>query len=178
MKTLNLIFPNQLFESSPLLENGFPVYIVEEFLFFKQFNFHQQKIAYHRATMKHYEAFVASKNIEVSYIEAIEKVSDIRELIPFLKSKGISSTIDIDGDDFDDSADNCPTTYGTSTLGRVGCLDSDGDGILDNIEKGSGANPVDTDGDGTTEDYTVSSETTTTFNVTDANGCDYDLVLT
>lgn len=90
MKTVNLIFPNQLFESSPLLENGFPVYIVEEFLFFNQFNFHKQKIAFHRATMKHYEAFVVSKNIEVSYVEAIEKVSDIRELIPFLKSKGIN----------------------------------------------------------------------------------------
>jgi len=96
MKTVNLIFPNQLFESSPLLENGFPVYIIEEFLFFRQFNFHKQKIAYHRATMKHYEAFVASKNIEVSYIEASEKVSDIRELIPFLKSKGISSINYID----------------------------------------------------------------------------------
>jgi len=96
MKTVNLIFPNQLFESSPLLENGFPVYIIEEFLFFKQFNFHKQKIAYHRATMKHYEVFVASKNIEINYIEAIEKVSDIRELIPFLKSKGISSINYID----------------------------------------------------------------------------------
>ena len=96
MKTVNLIFPNQLFESSPILENGLPVFIIEEYLFFRQFNFHKQKIAYHRATMKHYEVFVASKNIEVSYIEASEKVSDIRELIPLLKSKGISSINYID----------------------------------------------------------------------------------
>ncbi len=88
MKTVNLIFPHQLFESSPLLENGFPVYIIEEFLFFKQFNFHKQKIVYHRATMKHYEAFLVSKDIEVIYIESIENISDIRKLIPFLKSKG------------------------------------------------------------------------------------------
>ena len=91
MKTVNLIFPNQLFESSPLLENGFPIYIIEEFLFFKKFNFHKQKIAYHRATMKHYEAFLASKTIEVIYIESIENVSDVRKLIPFLKSKGITN---------------------------------------------------------------------------------------
>tara|TARA_R110000787_G_scaffold246766_4_gene352503 strand:- start:2269 stop:3753 length:1485 start_codon:yes stop_codon:yes gene_type:complete len=90
MKKVNLIFPHQLFESSPLLENGFPLYIIEEFLFFKQFNFHKQKIAFHRATMKHYEAFLASKNSEVVYVESIDTISDVRELIPFLKSKGIT----------------------------------------------------------------------------------------
>ncbi len=90
MKTVNLIFPHQLFEASPILEHGFPVYIIEEFLFFKQFNFHKQKIAYHRATMKQYEAFLASKNIEVIYIESSEHISDIRMLIPFLKSKKIT----------------------------------------------------------------------------------------
>uniref|UniRef100_UPI00404858FA cryptochrome/photolyase family protein n=1 Tax=Polaribacter sp. TaxID=1920175 RepID=UPI00404858FA len=96
MKKVNLIFPHQLFESSPLLENGYPVYIIEEFLFFKQFNFHKQKIAYHRATMKHYEAFVVSKNIEVAYVESIDTISDIRELIPFLKTKGIGNINYID----------------------------------------------------------------------------------
>ena len=96
MKKINLVFPHQLFESSPLLENGFPVYIIEEFLFFRQFNFHKQKIAYHRATMKHYEAFLTSKNVEVIYIESIENVSDVRELIPFLKSKGITNINYID----------------------------------------------------------------------------------
>jgi len=96
MKKINLVFPHQLFESSPLLENGFPVYIIEEFLFFRQFNFHKQKIAYHRATMKHYEAFLTSKNVEVIYIESIDTISDIRELIPFLKSKGITNINYID----------------------------------------------------------------------------------
>ncbi|MCO4822503.1 MAG: cryptochrome/photolyase family protein [Flavobacteriaceae bacterium] len=91
MKTVNLTFPHQLFESSPLIENCLPIYIIEEFLFFKQFNFHKQKIAYHRATMKHYEAYLASKTIEVVYIESIENISDVRELIPFLKSKGITN---------------------------------------------------------------------------------------
>ena len=96
MKKINLVFPHQLFESSPLLENGFPVYIIEEFLFFRQFNFHKQKIAYHRATMKHYEAFLTSKNVEVIYIESIDTISDIRELIPFLKSIGITNINYID----------------------------------------------------------------------------------
>ena len=96
MKAINLIFPNQLFEYSQLLENGFPVFLVEELLFFKHYNFHKQKIAFHRATMKHYEAFLISKNIEVDYIESSKDISDIRELIPYLKSIGITNISYID----------------------------------------------------------------------------------
>jgi len=96
MKAVNLIFPNQLFEHSQLLENGFPVFLVEELLFFKHYNFHKQKIAFHRATMKHYEAFLISKNIEVVYIESSQDISDIRELIPYLKSIGITNISYID----------------------------------------------------------------------------------
>ena len=96
MKAINLIFPNQLFEHSQLLENGFPVFLVEELLFFKHYNFHKQKIAFHRATMKHYEAFLISKNIEVLYIESSQVISDIRELIPYLKSIGITNISYID----------------------------------------------------------------------------------
>ena len=91
MKAVNLIFPHQLFKNSPLLENGCPVYLIEEFLFFKQYNFHKQKIAFHRATMKHYEAFLATKNIEVIYIESTQITSDIRALIPYLKLQNITT---------------------------------------------------------------------------------------
>ena len=96
MKAINLIFPHQLFEHSPLIKNGLPTYLIEELLFFKQYNFHKQKIAFHRATMKHYEAFLISKNIEVTYVESIQDVSDIRELIPYLASKGITNINYID----------------------------------------------------------------------------------
>ena len=96
MKAVNLIFPHQLFESSQLIENGLPVYLIEEFLFFKQYNFHKQKIVFHRATMKHYEAFLTSKNIKVNYVESTQSTSDIRELIPYLKSEGITKVNFID----------------------------------------------------------------------------------
>ena len=51
-KASQLIFPHQLFKESPLFSNKAPVYLVEEFLFFKQYPFHKQKIAFHRASMK------------------------------------------------------------------------------------------------------------------------------
>lgn len=61
MKQINLIFPHQLFEASPLFDLDAPFYIVEEFLFFKQYKFHKQKIAFHRATMKRYADFIQKR---------------------------------------------------------------------------------------------------------------------
>lgn len=90
MTTINLVFPHQLFQDSPLIQNGFPIYLVEEFLFFKQYPFHQQKIAYHRATMRFYQDFLTDKKIETHYIESIDNQSDIRLLIPALAKKGVT----------------------------------------------------------------------------------------
>ncbi|MGB5780942.1 MAG: cryptochrome/photolyase family protein [Eudoraea sp.] len=95
-ENINIIFPHQLFQSSPLLENGLTIYLIEEFLFFKQYNFHKQKIAFHRATMKHYEVFLTSKNIDVVYIESTQHISDIRKLIPHLALKGVTNINYID----------------------------------------------------------------------------------
>lgn len=90
MTTVNLIFPHQLFQASPIFELTHPIYLIEEFLFFKQYAFHKQKIAFHRATMKSYETFLKSKKLEVHYIDSKEAVSDIRKLIPELKRQGIT----------------------------------------------------------------------------------------
>ena len=90
MKQINLIFPHQLFEESPLFDSEGPIYLVEEYLFFKHYPFHKQKIAFHRTSMKRYAAFLSKeKNIEVVYIEATESICDIRLLIPELKRRGV-----------------------------------------------------------------------------------------
>ena len=68
MKEVNLIFPHQLFEKSILITNGAPIYLIEEFLFFRQYPFHKQKLAFHRASMKQYEMFLESKDCAVQYI--------------------------------------------------------------------------------------------------------------
>lgn len=100
MKSINLIFPHQLFKESPLFEVDAPIYIIEEYLFFKQYPFHKQKIAFHRATMQRYASFLREdKNCEVSYIEATDVTSDIRELIPTLKLRGIEHINYIDPTD-------------------------------------------------------------------------------
>jgi len=100
MKSISLIFPHQLFKKSPLFNNEEEVYLVEEFLFFKQYPFHKQKICFHRASMKHYADYLTTKRkLKVTYIESIENISDIRLLIPTLKDKGISHINYIDPTD-------------------------------------------------------------------------------
>ena len=84
-----IIFPHQLFEENPLLSKCNTFYLVEEWLFFKQFRFHKQKITFHRAGMKFYESYLQSKNKTVVYIDSGNELADIRNLIPYLKTKGV-----------------------------------------------------------------------------------------
>ena len=100
MKSINLIFPHQLFQESPLFDIDAPMYLIEEYLFFKQYPFHKQKIAFHRATMTCYEDFLLTeKKFKVHYIDAIDNLSDIRKLIPVLKEQGIQHINYIDPTD-------------------------------------------------------------------------------
>ena len=91
MKSISIIFPHQLFKKPLLVETNTPVYLIEEYLFFKQYPFHKQKIAFHRASMKHYADYLQKdKNCKLYYVEATEDISDIRKFIPELKRKGVT----------------------------------------------------------------------------------------
>lgn len=89
MKSATLIFPHQLFEDHPALSKGSQVFLIEEHLFFKQYNFHKQKLRFHRASMKFYEQHLRSQGFTVEYIESIDARSDIRKLIPEIKKSGV-----------------------------------------------------------------------------------------
>ena len=67
-----LVFPNQLFKESKLIKTESHIFLVEEYLFFKQYPFHKQKIAFHRASMKSYENYLQTQGFEVRYEEATE----------------------------------------------------------------------------------------------------------
>ena len=90
MSKVGILFPHQLFEENVLIERCSTIYLVEEYLFFKQFTFHKQKIAFHRASMKFYKSYLEAKKIEVVYIDSFHELSDVRTLIPYLKSEGIA----------------------------------------------------------------------------------------
>lgn len=99
-KSVNLIFPHQLFQNSQIMPADNPFYIVEEYLFFKQYKFHKQKIAFHRATMKCYTDYLTNDHgFEVRYIDSIDDISDVRKLIPHLKKQGVELVNYIDPTD-------------------------------------------------------------------------------
>ena len=91
MHNTGILFPNQLFEQNTLTSTCTTIYLVEELLFFKHYNFHKRKIAFHRASMKAYENYLKAQNIHVIYINCIDKIADVRLLIPYLKAQGIAS---------------------------------------------------------------------------------------
>ncbi|MBK9257654.1 MAG: cryptochrome/photolyase family protein [Saprospiraceae bacterium] len=99
MNKAGLIFPHQLFEQNPLINSCDTIYLVEEFLFFRQYRFHKQKIAFHRASMKFYENYLQSKDIKVIYIDVHTEHGDIRNLLPYLKEEGINDIEYIDTTD-------------------------------------------------------------------------------
>lgn len=90
MHAITIIFPHQLFDAHPAVSKNRTVYLVEEYLYFKQYSFHKQKLVLHRSSMKAYAAELADNNIEVNYIDANEPIANILSLIPFLKKQGVT----------------------------------------------------------------------------------------
>jgi len=84
-----LLFPHQLYEQVDLLESYDQLFLIEEYLYFKQYRFHQQKILLHRASMKYYESYLLSKGFKVTYIDAESEFSDIRNLPTLFEQQAI-----------------------------------------------------------------------------------------
>jgi deoxyribodipyrimidine photolyase-related protein len=100
MNKTGILFPHQLYDRNPLASKCDTIYLVEEGLFFKQYNFHKRKIAFHRASMKFYESYLQSNNIKVIYIESLNALADVRLLIQHFLNTGISDFEYIDTTDF------------------------------------------------------------------------------
>ena len=78
---VSIIFPNQLYKENPAIYNNIPAYLVEEWHFFNQYQFHKKKLVLHRASMKFYEQFLKAQGVVVHYIESIEPQNRIALLI-------------------------------------------------------------------------------------------------
>ena len=89
--TATLIFPHQLFKQHPAVNKSKICYLVEEELYFNQFNFNKKKLVLHRASMQFYKEFLQHKNITVEYIEANSKLCGVKNLIQHLSKKDITT---------------------------------------------------------------------------------------
>jgi deoxyribodipyrimidine photolyase-related protein len=84
-----IVFPHQLFPQHPALMMGRVVYLVEEWLFFHQYRFHQQKLLLHRATMRMYADYLIQQGYELRYIPATSAECDLQKLLPIIANAGI-----------------------------------------------------------------------------------------
>ena len=91
-----IVFPNQLFEEIPFSESCKDIYLAEEDLFFNQYPFHKQKLAYHRASMKFHAKHLSTHGKIVNYIDSTHDEADVRMLIERLAQKGVKELEIID----------------------------------------------------------------------------------
>jgi deoxyribodipyrimidine photolyase-related protein len=85
----SIVFPHQLFWQHPALSSDGIVYLVEEWLYFHQYNFHKQKLLLHRATMRMYADHLTQQGYEVRYIPATSTECDLQHLIPTIANMGV-----------------------------------------------------------------------------------------
>ena len=90
MREAVLVFPHQLFKQHPAMQKNRQVFLLEEWLFFRQYNFHQQKIMLHRSSMKFYESYLNEQNYKVDYIDTTNERNDVRKLIAYLSQQKIT----------------------------------------------------------------------------------------
>ncbi|MEO6316965.1 MAG: cryptochrome/photolyase family protein [Chitinophagaceae bacterium] len=88
MQEVAIVFPHQLYRAHPALHPSRMTYIIEETLFFRQYNFHKQKLILHRASMKTYEDYLTANNYPVTYIDTVDARSDVRRLVTQLAENG------------------------------------------------------------------------------------------
>jgi WD40 repeat protein len=71
----------------------------------------------------------------------VRKAMFLTILMFFMTLAPLAAGADSDGDGFDDSVDDCRWAYGTSSIDKDGCPDSDGDGTSDINDKWTTNNP-------------------------------------
>ena len=86
---VSIIFPNQLYKQHPAIHAKRPVYLLEEWHFFNQYQFHKEKLVLHRASMKFYEQFLKDLGLQVHYIESIKAQNKIELVLEKLHSNKV-----------------------------------------------------------------------------------------
>lgn len=104
MEHLTLVFPHQLFAQSPALDKSRALLIIEDPLFFGDFNyqlkFHKMKLTFHRASMNGYAAALQSKDYKVHYIDYLKFVERKDYLSNWITSNNVKALHVCKTDDF------------------------------------------------------------------------------
>jgi deoxyribodipyrimidine photolyase-related protein len=113
MNRAAIIYPHQLFEEHPALNDVSLTVLVEEPLYFSQYRFHRQKLIFHRATMKRYAQYLLRRKRKVLYLEAGElaDTGDVANKLQRLKIRKVR---------YVDPCDDWLSTRLAAALERVG----------------------------------------------------------
>lgn len=98
MKSAALVYPHQLWANHPAVDAASIVVVVEDPLFFTQYNFHSNKLVLHRASMTEFIQHCEKLGKQVHRLEA-NKITCSSEVGAFLKSKKISKAFAVEPTD-------------------------------------------------------------------------------
>jgi deoxyribodipyrimidine photolyase-related protein len=90
MNNALLIFPHQLFENHPLIEEHSHIVLIEDPHFFHTFSFHKQKLMLHRASMQAYAMLLEKRGKQIIYYEHAACKDNLHEVFHFLKKHTIN----------------------------------------------------------------------------------------
>lgn len=96
--TVAIIFPHQLYEQNPLAKKADKLFLIEDELFFSQYNFHKAKLVLHRASMKYYESMLNKGGSDVTYVNSRE--ANLRKLFTDLANYGVQKVTVFDPTDY------------------------------------------------------------------------------
>ncbi len=108
-----LVYPHQLLESNPAVSRSNVVFLVEDPLFFSQYNFHCQKLVLHRASMTEFAATCERLGKQVHRIESHE-IANSSDIGFILKKRQVKKVLAID-----------PTDVWLKTRVSQGCASAD-----------------------------------------------------
>lgn len=91
-----ILFPHQLLAEHKSIIKGQTVYLIEEWLFFRHYKFHKQKLAFHRASMKTFASQLEDNGVRVNYIDSNDSRSDVRIFLSWLNEENIQKIEIID----------------------------------------------------------------------------------
>ena len=98
MKEATLIYPHQLFSTSPALTDGRAVYLIEEPLLLTYNPIHRQKLIFHKLSMDAYQADLVAKGYEVIRLTVTDH-PDTQDIFEKLSSDGIETIHVVDTTD-------------------------------------------------------------------------------
>lgn len=94
-----IVFPHQIFEDNPAIEDGRTVWFIEDHLFFTQYPFHKQKLVLHRASMKYYKSFLENRGLTCEYV-AFHEHQSLDELFEAWAKSNVQTVYYVDTVDY------------------------------------------------------------------------------